>query len=215
MKKSLFFLSICLLTLNLAPVHGQPLSAAEKTQLKKDVAPYLKKPLQVDLAKSPIEGNAQADLTLVEFSDFQCPFCRESQATLEALRNKYGKRLRIAFVNFPLSMHPQAQNAALAAWAAHQQGHFWEYHDRLFARQEKLGDELYIEIAKELKLDLGRFNQDRASDKAAKAIEADKVQGRKVGVNGTPTFVLNGIPLVNPPIDLVEQVVVAWEKRSK
>jgi protein-disulfide isomerase len=169
----------------------------------------------VNLTKAPIEGDTKAELTLIEFSDFQCPFCRESQATLEALRNKYGKRLRIAFVNFPLSMHPQAKNAALAAWAAEQQGHFWEYHDRLFARQEKLGDALYVELAKELKLDLAKFNQDRASDAANKAIEADKAQGLKVGVNGTPTFVINGIPLVNPPANIVEQVVVAWEKRGK
>jgi protein-disulfide isomerase len=215
MKKPFLMLSACVLALNLSPVYGQALSAAEKAEVKKYVATYIKKPLQVDLTKAPLEGNAKAELTLIEFSDFQCPFCRESQATLEALRNKYDKRLRIAFVNFPLSMHPQAKNAALAAWAAGQQGHFWEYHDRLFARQEKLGDALYVELAKELKLDLAKFDQDRASDAAAKAIEADKAQGLKVGVNGTPTFVINGIPLVNPPANLVEQVVVAWEKRVK
>lgn len=215
MKKPLFLLSLCLLALNLTPVYGQALSASEKTEIKKYVATYVKNPLQVNLTKAPIEGSAQADLTLIEFSDFQCPFCRESQATLEALRRKYGKRLRIAFVHFPLSMHPQAKNASLAAWAAGQQGHFWEYHDRLFARQEKLGDELYIDLAKELKLDLARFNQDRASEQAAKVVEADKIQGQKVGVNGTPTFVLNGIPLVNPPANVIEEVVVAWEKRGK
>jgi protein-disulfide isomerase len=215
MKKPFLFLSACVLTLNFSPVYGQELSAAEKTEVKKYVATYVKKPLQVDLTKAPIEGDKKAELTLIEFSDFQCPFCRESQATLEALRNKYGKRLRIAFVNFPLSMHPQAKNAALAAWAAGQQGHFWEYHDRLFARQEKLGDALYVELAKELKLDLAKFEQDRASEFASKAIEADKAQGLKAGVNGTPTFVINGIPLVNPPANLVEQVVVAWEKRGK
>ncbi|MBC7881285.1 MAG: DsbA family protein [Anaerolineae bacterium] len=215
MQKPLLFLSACLLSLNLSPVYGQALSAEEKAEIKKYVATYVKKPISVNLAKAPIQGNTKADLTLIEFSDFQCPFCRESQATLEALRIKYGKRLRIAFINFPLSMHPQAKNAALAAWAAGQQGHFWEYHDRLFARQEKLGDELYVELAKALKLDLAKFNQDRASDQAAKAIEADKAQATKAGVNGTPTFVLNGIPMVNPPANLVEQVVVAWEKRGK
>jgi protein-disulfide isomerase len=215
MQKPFLFLSACVLALNFSPVYGQELSAAEKTEIKQYVATYIKKPLQVDLTKAPIEGDTKAKLTLIEFSDFQCPFCRESQATLEALRNKYGKRLRIAFVNFPLSMHPQAKNAALAAWAAGQQGHFWEYHDRLFARQEKLGDALYVELAKELKLDLAKFEKDRASEAATKAIEADKAQGTKVGVNGTPTFVINGIPLVNPPANLVEQIIIAWEKRGK
>ncbi len=215
MQKPLLFMSACLLALNLTPVYAQTLSAAEKQEIKKYVSTYVKKPVPVDLTKAPIQGNTKADLTLIEFSDFQCPFCRESQATLEALRIKYGKRLRIAFINFPLSMHPQAKNAALAAWAAGQQGHFWEYHDRLFARQEKLGDALYVELAQELKLDLAKFNQDRASDGAEKAIEADKAQGLKAGVNGTPTFVINGIPLVNPPANIVEQVVATWEKRGK
>ena len=96
--------------------------------------------------------------------------------------------------HFPLKeIHQQAEPAALAAWAAFQQGKFWEYHDALFEQQGKLGEEFYLELANTLKLDVDRFNRDRKSEEAKAAIKKDFELGKSLGVRGTPSFVVNGV----------------------
>ncbi len=114
------------------------------------------------IANSPTIGSSKLQTVLLEFSDFECPYCSEAHKTLKNLLKKYPNRFTLVYKHFPLfQIHSQALPAARAAWAAHQQGKFWQYHDTLFTKQNQLGESLYIETAKSLKLDLGKFNQDR------------------------------------------------------
>lgn len=155
----------------------------------------------VVLGNSPRKGAALAasgsnrpgPLVLVEFSDFQCPFCARAHQQLQAVLQKHGSEVTLVYKHFPLvSIHDQALPAAKAAWAAGQQGKFWAYHDALFALQPKLSDGLYTKIAQDLKLDLAKFERDRTSPAATAAIAQDFELGRQLGVNGTPMFVVNG-----------------------
>ena len=140
----------------------------------------------------PSRGPVDAKVTIVEFSDYQCPFCDRVQGTLGELRKKYGDNVRWIYKNLPLAFHPEAKPAAYAALAAHKQGKFWEYHDALWTKQASLGDKTYLAIAEELKLDMDRFNKDRASDAVKKQVEADLADAETVGARGTPHFVING-----------------------
>jgi protein-disulfide isomerase len=152
------------------------------------------------VGESPVLGSLNDSVVLIEFSDFQCPFCARSQAPLKQFMAEAGDRVALVFKHFPLNnIHPHATPAAKASWAAQQQGKFWEYHDRLFANPERLGESLYTEIARELGLDLGRFNRDRQSEAAAAAIQADLELATSLGLEGTPTFLMNGVPLGGPP----------------
>jgi protein-disulfide isomerase len=188
---------------------GKYQTEQRKTQRSAEIKAFLKNPLKVDISNAPILGSADAALTLVEFSDFQCPFCVRSQEVLNVLKEKYKGKLRIAFLHFPLEqLHPQAKPAALAAWAAGQQGKFFEYHDRLFALQEKILPTSFESIAEDLKLDLARFNRDRNSPQAEARIKADMEIGTGLGIKSTPTFVLNGVPLEGAqPLDVFEEVI--------
>ncbi|MBC8122559.1 MAG: thioredoxin domain-containing protein [Gemmatimonadaceae bacterium] len=177
------------------------------------VRPYLRNPLVADTSKAPIQGNPRAEVTIVEFSDFQCPYCQKSQATLQQLKRKYGERLRTVFLHYPLPMHKEAKGAARAAWAAQQQGKFWPYHDALFIGQDKLGEQLYVQTARDLKLDLDRFNSDRQSLSSLRAVEADKAQGEQLGIESTPSFLINGILLPgNYPVEAFDQIIAAWKE---
>lgn len=147
------------------------------------------------IGNSPTRGAAQKNIVMVEFSDFQCPFCAQAHDTVNQFMEKHQNEVTLTYKHLPLSqIHPQAQSAAKAAFAAQQQGKFWEYHDALFERQENLGEELYLAIATELNLELDRFNRDRNSDAATAAIEEDLKLARKLGINGTPFFFLNEEP---------------------
>lgn len=145
------------------------------------------------IGPSPTKGAKDANVVLVEFSDFQCPFCARAKSGLSEFMAKHQDRVTLVFKHLPLtSIHPQAMPAAKAAWAAGQQGKFWQFHDRLFDRQQELGDALYLEIAQQLNLDLPKFNRDRASTAATQAIQADIDLAEKLGVDGTPFFMMNG-----------------------
>jgi protein-disulfide isomerase len=141
---------------------------------------------------SPVRGPADAKVTVFEFMDFQCPFCSRVQPTLAQIREAYGDRVRLVFKHLPLRIHPQAPGAAAAAEAAHLQGKFWEMHDRIFANPRELSDEKYREYARELGLDLARFDRDRASAEVKKRIDGDEQEAAKLGVSGTPAFFING-----------------------
>ncbi|RUT03406.1 hypothetical protein DSM106972_050450 [Dulcicalothrix desertica PCC 7102] len=146
-------------------------------------------PQQV-IGESPATGSTPSKAILVEFSDFQCPYCAEAHKTLKKLLAKYPDKFTLVYKHFPLpNTHPQAVAAAQAAWAAQQQGKFWEYEDALFTNQNKLGEEFYIETAKNLNLDLDKFAQDRAI--ANNTIRKDVLLATQLGVSGTPFFVLN------------------------
>jgi protein-disulfide isomerase len=147
-------------------------------------------------ADSPMKGPKDAKVTIVEWSDFQCPYCSRVEPTLEQVENKYGKDVRIVWRNQPMSFHPNARPAAIAAMAAGDQGKFWEYHDKLFAHQQQLSPENYEKWAQELGLNVSRFKADVASGKYDARLAADMAAGAAAGANGTPTFFIDGRQLV-------------------
>jgi protein-disulfide isomerase len=152
--------------------------------------------VNVTVDDSRAKGNAAAPLTIVEFSDFQCPYCRQAQATVAEVMSKYPGRIRLAFRDYPLAaLHPQAQLAAEASRCAAEQGKFWEYHDRLFANQNKLSPPELLEHARALQLDDRQFDTCLQSGKNRPSIDRDRQEGSAAGVNATPAFFLNGILL--------------------
>jgi protein-disulfide isomerase len=147
---------------------------------------------QISLKDEPMRGPSDAPVTIVEFSDFQCPFCQRVGATLDQIQREYGDQVRIAFKHMPLSMHPNAPDAHAAAEAAHRQGKFWEMHDRIFGNQQEMSPQKYADYAREIGLDVERFDRDRASPDVKERIEADKRVADGLGVSGTPAFFVNG-----------------------
>jgi protein-disulfide isomerase len=159
-------------------------------------------------ADDPVKGPSLAPVTVVIFSDFQCPFCARVEPTLEQVRQAYPKDVRIVWKHLPLSFHPNALPAAKAAEAARTQGRFWEMHDRLFAAQQSLSDGTYGQAARELKLDPRRFDADRAGDTAARRITEDGAVAAANGATGTPTMFVNCRKLVGAqPLEAFKKVV--------
>ncbi|NJK88284.1 MAG: thioredoxin domain-containing protein [Myxococcales bacterium] len=124
---------------------------------------------------------------MVEFSDFQCPFCSRVNPTIAEILKTYGDKVQVQFRHQPLSFHPRALPAAKASMAAHGQGKFWEYHDKLFANQQNLNDEDFVRYAKELGLDAKKFEADMKSDEVAKVVARDQTDAGRYGATGTPT----------------------------
>ncbi|HYV65134.1 MAG TPA: thioredoxin domain-containing protein [Myxococcales bacterium] len=165
---------------------------------------------KIEVGNAPVLGPKNAPVTIVEWSDFQCPFCGKVEPTLQQLRGEYQGKIRLAWKNQPLSFHPNAMPAAEAAMAAHEQGKFWEFHDALFKKQAELGPALYDEVARQLGLDLKRFHASIEGKKFAPHIQADMALGNSVGAQGTPTFFINGKKLVGAqPIDAFKQLIDA------
>lgn len=189
--------------------------AAEKSK-EDEFSKLLADKVQVEIGDSPVKGSKKADITIIAFSDFQCPFCKRGDDTIKEIQKKYGDRVRYVFKNFPLSFHPNAEPAAKAVWAAGKQNKFYEFHDKLFENQQKLGEELYVQLAKDLKLNLDKFNKDRASEEAAKAVKADMEAGQAVGVQGTPGFIVNGVKVLGAyPVDYFEKVISSLDATAK
>jgi protein-disulfide isomerase len=131
-------------------------------------------------------------VSVVAFSDFQCPFCSRAVPTLEQVEKKYGDRVRIVFKHLPLSMHPKAPAAHAAAEAAHRQGKFWEMHDLIFGNQREMSPERYVQYATELGLDVDKFKKDVESAEVKKRIDDDTSEASRLNVRGTPAFFING-----------------------
>ncbi|MFH1469385.1 MAG: thioredoxin domain-containing protein [Pseudomonadota bacterium] len=163
----------------------------------------------LDTTGSPADGPTSAPIVLVEFTDFQCPYCSRSQATLGALREKYGDKLQIVYKNYPISRHKLAKPAAVAAMAAGMQGKFWEYKHILFERQRELSqDGIFEQIAQEVGLNVPQWKRDLESPEIEKQIREDSQQARKVGVTGTPCFFVNGYKLKGAkPVPAFEAVI--------
>lgn len=163
----------------------------EKQQkLRKTLLEEFKTNPQKLIAQSPVTRKIQNKIVLVEFSDFQCPYCAKASETLSKFINKHRDRVVLVYKHFPLSIHPQAIPAAASAWAAAQQNKFWQYHDALFKEQEQLGESLYVATAQKLGLDMEKFNRDRNSSQAQAAIEQDIQLANQLGINGTPLFII-------------------------
>ncbi len=141
-----------------------------------------------------IQGLATAPITLVEYGDYQCPYCGQAYPIVKELQEQLGKKLRFVFRNFPLStMHPYAEHAAEAAETAGVHGKFWEMHDMLYENQEALDDEDLVQYASALGLDSSRFTNELAKHTHAARVREDFMSGARSGVNGTPTFFINGV----------------------
>ncbi|MDO8281413.1 MAG: thioredoxin domain-containing protein [Thermodesulfovibrionia bacterium] len=175
------------------------LAAIEETQKKILGAMQPQRP-QVDYNKvynlpigaSSVKGDKGGAVTIVEFSDFQCPYCSKLQPTLNEVLQAYPKGVKFVFKDFPLSFHKQAKNAAVAARAAGEQGKFWEMHDLLFENFNKLTDDSYKEFAAKLGLDGNKFMADFSSNKYDQLIQQDIDLAGTADVNGTPTLFING-----------------------
>lgn len=147
---------------------------------------------------APILGNPNAPITLVEYSDFQCPYCARTAPDVKQIHEKYPDKVRVVYKHFPLSFHAAAKPAAIASVAAQEQGKFWEFHDVLFEasskRQLAATDEDMVKYAQKAGLDVDRFKKDMATKKAEyeKAVNEDYSEGQRVDVRGTPTLYLNG-----------------------
>jgi protein-disulfide isomerase len=150
------------------------------------------KKYDVKVGVSPSRGPADAQVKIVEWSDFQCPFCRRVGPTLDQLEKEYGDKVQIVFKHMPLSMHTKARPAHAAAEAAGMQGKFWEMHDMIFSDQRAMSEAKYLEYASELGLDTEKFQKDSTSDEVEQRLASDYAQGTKLGVTGTPAFFVNG-----------------------
>lgn len=137
-------------------------------------------------------GNASASAYLVEFSDFQCPACKSAKPFVEATVERYKEKLLFVYRHFPLGQHQYAIHAAIAAEAAGLQGKFWEMSELIFANQDKLSDDLYVRLAKELYLDEKKFTDALADPKLKDKVIQDRDYGESIGIDSTPTFFLNG-----------------------
>jgi protein-disulfide isomerase len=150
--------------------------------------------LPVDPERDHVRGPVDAPITLLEYGDFECPYCGAAHPIVEALREHMGDELRFVFRQFPLvSIHPHAERAAEAAEAAGAQGRFWEMHDRLFEHQHALDDESFLVHAEAVGLDLPRFAREMAGGTHASRVREDFMSGVRSGVNGTPSFYIDGM----------------------
>jgi protein-disulfide isomerase len=140
-----------------------------------------------------IQGPADAAVTLLEYGDYECPYCGAAYPIVKEVQARMGDRLRFVFRNFPISTsHPHAEQAAEAAEAAAAQGRFWQMHDVLFENQKRLSDQDLHRYAEELGLDVERFDRELAEHLHADRVHEDFLSGVRSGVNGTPTFYING-----------------------
>jgi protein-disulfide isomerase len=140
-----------------------------------------------------VQGPAEAPVTLVEYGDYECPYCGEAYPVVKALQKRLGDQMRFVFRNFPLAQaHPHAEHAAEAAEAAGAQGKFWEMHDLLYENQDALEDEDLVRYARALHLDVPRFVKETESGAHLERVREDFRSGVRSGVNGTPSFFING-----------------------
>jgi len=189
------------------PQIEQALIQAKRQQGRRDYIDRLKQEAsvsillsrpKVEVAADPsrLRGDPDAPVTIVEFADFQCPYCGVAEATLKRVLEKYQGKVQFGFRDFPLrELHPQAQSAAEASRCAGDQGKFWEYHDVLFANQGDLSQNAYAEHARKIGLDVARFQACLDSGRFKPLIESDLQSGMAAGVTGTPAFYVNGAML--------------------
>ena len=201
-----------------AEIEGARQKYADSLRAKADISILLQPPsVYVVYDPARIKGNPDAPVTIVEFADFQCPFCKKTEATLKTVLAKYDGRVKLAFLDFPLSeIHGQAEKAAEAARCAGDQGKFWEYHDHLFADQSKLDDASLIGHAQSLHLDQNAFRSCLSSGKFKHDIEVNREEGAKAGVTGTPAYFINGVFLsgAQPQAEFEKIIETALVTRS-
>lgn len=161
-------------------------------------------------AEAPSLGRADAKVTVEVWSDFQCPFCARGAERLKQLREKYGDQVRFVFRHEPLPIHTNARLAAAASMAAHEQGKFWEFHDALFANQRALDRASLEALAGKLNLDVERFRRALDSSTWSNYVDTEVAEAQRRGISGTPTFFINGKPVVGAqPLSAFTEVIDA------
>jgi protein-disulfide isomerase len=181
------------------PAAAAPAAAAPE-------APRFVKDLKIEGA--PMKGGKNAKVTIVAFSDFQCPYCSRVVPTLKQIHDTYGDKIKVVFMHQPLPFHNNAKPAAMASMAANEQGKFWEYHDKLFANQQALERANLEQYAKDLGLDMGKFKASLDSNKFDAVVAANSAEGMRVGANGTPTFFINGREFVGAqPFEAFKNII--------
>lgn len=170
-----------------------------------------KNPLKPEIgANARTRGNANAPITIVEYSDFQCPYCSQGYKNLEELRKIHGDELRVVFKNKPLDFHPLALPAAqwFEALALQSPEKAWAFHDALFENQSKLGEDYYKSLTKDLGLDVKKAAKDAKGEAVKNKIEADMLEAKKFGFSGTPGYLINGVPLRGAyPVGAFEEII--------
>ena len=188
----------------------------EEEAEKKEFDESFKNPKKPDLSSKDthIRGNKDAKYTLVEYSDFQCPYCGRGYQNVEVLRKKYGTNLRFVYKNLPLPFHPQAMPAAQFFEAAMLQSpeKAWQLHDKMFENQQQLSEQYIKDTAKSLGLDVKKLEKDAKSEAVAKKIKTDMDEAQSMGFSGTPGFLLNGIPVKGAyPVEFFDNIIARLE----
>lgn len=175
---------------------------------------FLQKPsrptFDVTVGDAPTFGGKSAKVTIVEFSDFQCPYCAQGSKVLKGLKEKYGDKILVAFKQFPLPFHTQAKKAAVASMCIHEQGvgMFWKMHDEMFAHQDKLNIKDLKELAKNLGANPEQFDKCLDEDKYMNFIEKNIEEGKAIGVKSTPTFFVNGQLVAGAlPVEMFSEII--------
>ncbi len=173
---------------------GKPADEALQAAMNSKWGPAktLSEPVQIPVAGSPVTGPTDAPLTIVEFSDFQCPYCIAAVPQLREVLKAYPTQVKLIFKQFPLEEHPQAELAANAAIAAQKQGKFWPMHDALFAHPDDLSRKSILNIAKGIGLNAEKLETDMDTTEVRKTVEKDVQDGNKAEVEGTPTIFIDG-----------------------
>ncbi|MBK5109723.1 MAG: thioredoxin domain-containing protein [Anaerolineales bacterium] len=182
-----------------------PQAGAETSSANQQVVRY-----DVPVDDDPILGAEDAPITIVEFSDYECPYCRQWHSEVYSqLIETYGEQIRFVYRDFPLaSIHSNANSAANAANCAHEQGVFWEYHDMLFSMEQGLGNGAYLDYASQLDIDQADFQECLDSSRYEAEVQADFDFAAELGVRSTPTFFINGIAVVGAqPFEIFQQVI--------
>lgn len=148
---------------------------------------------EVSVEGAPVRGNVNAPVTIVEFTDFHCPFCRKVQPVLDELTKRYGSKIRLVFRDFPLdSLHPHARAAAEASRCAVEQGKFWEFHDKMLKSEPEPTDAGLNGVIKDIGMNVAEYEACKASGKYKNSVLASTQEGARLGITGTPTFFVNG-----------------------
>jgi protein-disulfide isomerase len=199
----------------LAAQRGQGAIRAYYDKLRGDanvevLLPAWQPPRVAVAATGPSKGPADAKITIVEFSDFECPFCVRAEETVTQVLQKYDGKVRLVYRDFPLPFHPHAAKAAEAARCAGDQSKYWQMHEKLFANQKALEPDALKRYAKDLGLDAAKFDKCLDGGEKAKAVADDRKAGEEVGVTGTPAFFINGVLVSGAqPLEAFTQVIDA------
>ncbi len=184
--------------------------SAEKTAQVEESIPDEITRYDIPEDDDPVLGSANAPITIIEFSDYECPYCRKwHQEVWPKIQAKYGDKIRLVYRDFPLdNIHPNATPAAVAANCAGEQDRYWEFSEMLYNNAQGLSADVYLAYATELKLNLDDFNQCLADDAQQKEVQADLNYASEFGVRSTPTFFINGMGIVGAqPFEVFEQII--------